>query len=146
MMEAAVMTPPVMFGRNEQSDGAEYGIREVAEMLDISLRAIRFYEQKGLLSPPRDGRFRVYRQPEIERLRIVQNFRKIGLTIREIKTLFGELHKASSDEKKIQVVNRYLERRLREIELDMSTLKDQEYQTICMMQSEQVEARVRQPA
>lgn len=37
-----------------------YSIRELAQEFDLTTRAIRFYEDRGLLSPSRTGRQRVY--------------------------------------------------------------------------------------
>lgn len=131
-MDTAVLTPPVMFGRNDQPGTKDLGIREVAEMLDISIRAIRFYEQKGLLAPRRDGRFRVYSPGEIEQLRFVQEFRSIGLTIREIKLLLEELDRTAEDRRSI-VTRRALEKRLSEIALDLDALKQQEIKIISQL-------------
>lgn len=128
-MDTAVMTPPVMFGRNDHAGTKDLGIRDVAEMLDISIRAIRFYEQKGLLAPRRDGRFRVYSPAEIEQLRFVQEFRSIGLTIREIKLLLEELDRTAEDRRSV-VTRRALEKRLSEIALDLDALKQQEKRII----------------
>lgn len=131
-MDTAVLTPPVMFGRNDHAGTEELGIREVAEMLDISIRAIRFYEQKGLLAPRRDGRFRVYSPAEIDQLRFVQGFRSIGLTIREIKMLLEELDR-TAEERRSVVTRQALEKRLSEIALDMDALKDQENRIVSQL-------------
>lgn len=131
-MDTAVLIPPVMFGRNDHAGTSNLGIREVAEMLGISIRAIRFYEQKGLLAPRRDGRFRVYNAAEIEQLRFVQEFRSIGLTIREIKLLLEELDR-TADERGSIVTKRALEKRLQEIALDMEALKQQENRIVTLL-------------
>lgn len=131
-MDTAVLTPPVMFGRDDHAGTMDLGIRDVAEMLGISIRAIRFYEQKGLFAPRRDGRFRVYNQTEIEQLRVVQNFRSIGLTIREIKLLLEELDRTAEDRKSV-VTRRVLEKRLSEIALDVDALKQQETRIISQL-------------
>lgn len=133
VMDITFLNSPIMFGRNQDTDESDLGIREVADMLDISIRAIRFYEQKGLLTPRRDGRFRVYNESEVNQLRFIQEFRGIGLTIREIKILLADLNKARSEEKKSEIINQYLDKRLREIGQDIDVLRDQEYRVICML-------------
>ncbi|MCA9361905.1 MerR family DNA-binding transcriptional regulator, partial [Candidatus Kaiserbacteria bacterium] len=42
--------------------GATYTISELAKEFDVTPRAIRFYEDQGLISPSRKGRRRVYRE------------------------------------------------------------------------------------
>lgn len=109
-----------------RTEEPEYGIRDISEMLGISFRTIRFYEQKGLVSPKRAGRYRVYADADIERLKFVQNFRRIGLTIREINALSKELDAITDPARRQQIVAAYLENRLTEIRLDLDHLKEQE--------------------
>ncbi|MEM8811351.1 MAG: MerR family transcriptional regulator [Pseudomonadota bacterium] len=119
----------------QDNDTYPLTIREVAERFDLSLRTLRFYEQKGLVAPSRDGRYRVYDRKDIERLKTVLAFRDIGLTVREVKELIDAINRATDPSSADTVVNRFLERRLREIESEMSRLRDQEYQAIRLMRS-----------
>ena len=114
---------------------ADHGIREISDMFGISLRTIRFYEQKGLLSPARVGRFRVYGDKDIERLRFVQDFRKIGLSIREIKLLIKAVDKAGNADKRSETVRGYVEKRLEEITQELDFLKDQQVRARSMLKA-----------
>ncbi|MFC5475009.1 MerR family transcriptional regulator [Paraherbaspirillum soli] len=67
-----------------------YTITELAHEFDITPRAIRFYEDQGLLSPKRDGaggRNRVYAARERTRLKLTLRGKRLGLTLSEIKSL-----------------------------------------------------------
>ncbi|AIY44024.1 putative transcriptional regulator LiuR of leucine degradation pathway [Collimonas arenae] len=67
-----------------------YTITELAREFDITPRAIRFYEDQGLLSPSRDGaggRNRVYAGRERTRLKLTLRGKRLGLTLSEIKSL-----------------------------------------------------------
>ncbi|HWW99690.1 MerR family DNA-binding transcriptional regulator [Collimonas sp.] len=67
-----------------------YTITELAREFDITPRAIRFYEDQGLLSPKRDGaggRNRVYAPRERTRLKLTLRGKRLGLTLSEIKSL-----------------------------------------------------------
>jgi DNA-binding transcriptional MerR regulator len=67
-----------------------YTITELAREFDITPRAIRFYEDQGLLSPKRDGaggRNRVYAGRERTRLKLTLRGKRLGLTLSEIKSL-----------------------------------------------------------
>ena len=69
---------------------ATYTITELASEFDITARAIRFYEVRGLLSPQREGvggRTRVYSARERTRLKLTLRGKRLGLTLAEIKDL-----------------------------------------------------------
>jgi DNA-binding transcriptional MerR regulator len=70
-----------------------YGIAELASEFGITPRAIRFYEAKGLLSPPRVNGGRVYTRRERARLQLLLRAKSIGFSLAEIKhvlDLYGE--------------------------------------------------------
>ena len=62
-----------------------YGISELAEELGITARAIRFYEAKGLLTPPRANGGRVYTRRERARLKLILRAKSIGFSLAEVK-------------------------------------------------------------
>jgi DNA-binding transcriptional MerR regulator len=67
-----------------------YTITELAREFDITPRAIRFYEDQGLLSPKREGaggRTRVYSARERTRLKLTLRGKRLGLSLSEIKAL-----------------------------------------------------------
>jgi DNA-binding transcriptional MerR regulator len=69
---------------------ANYTITELAREFDITPRAIRFYEDQGLISPKREGaggRTRVYTARERTRLKLTLRGKRLGLTLSEIKDL-----------------------------------------------------------
>ena len=61
------------------------GIQEVARELGLTMRALRFYEDKGLITPQRVGTTRIYGKREVARARLVLRGRRLGFTVREIK-------------------------------------------------------------
>jgi len=64
-----------------------FGIAELAREFDITTRTVRFYEDKGLLSPKREGQRRVYGPRDRVRLRLIMRGKRLGLSLEEI----GEL-------------------------------------------------------
>ena len=67
-----------------------YTITELAREFDITPRAIRFYEDQGILSPSREGaggRNRVYTPRDRTRLKLTLRGKRIGLSLSEIKSL-----------------------------------------------------------
>jgi DNA-binding transcriptional MerR regulator len=67
-----------------------YTITELAREFDVTARAIRFYEDQGLLSPSREGaggRNRVYTPRDRTRLKLTLRGKRLGLSLSEIKSL-----------------------------------------------------------
>jgi len=64
-----------------------YTIGELAREFDLTTRAIRFYEDCGLLSPQRSGRNRVYTARDRTRLKLTLRGKRLGLTLAEVKEL-----------------------------------------------------------
>ena len=68
-------------------EGKTFTITELAQEFDITPRAIRFYEDVGLLEPSRAGRNRVYTQRDRTRLKLTLRGKRLGLTLSEIREL-----------------------------------------------------------
>ena len=64
-----------------------FTITELAAEFDITPRAIRFYEEAGLLEPARRGRNRVYSPRDRTRLKLTLRGKRLGLALQEIKQL-----------------------------------------------------------
>ena len=66
-------------------------IKQVEELVGINSKNIRFYENQGLLTPERaDNGYREYRQSDIEILKKIKLFRKLGISLEQIKLVLGE--------------------------------------------------------
>ena len=59
-------------------------IREMAEQFDVTPRALRFYETKGLLSPTRDHGARMYGPTDQQHLALILKGQRLGFTLAEI--------------------------------------------------------------
>ena len=66
---------------------ATYTISDLAREFALTTRAIRFYEDCGLLQPAREKRGRVYGERERVRLKLILRGKRLGLALSEI----GEL-------------------------------------------------------
>ena len=62
-------------------------IGEMAQKYDVTLRALRFYEDKGLLSPKREGATRLYSKRDRARLKLILLGRKVGFSLRDVKQI-----------------------------------------------------------
>lgn len=64
-------------------------IGELAKQFDVTTRAIRFYEEQGLLHPVRKGTLRIYYAKDTVRLKLILRGKRLGFSLAEIKTLFA---------------------------------------------------------
>jgi DNA-binding transcriptional MerR regulator len=62
-------------------------IGDLAKEFGVSLRTLRFYEDKGLLTPERVGSTRLYRHRDVARLKLILLGRKVGFSLREVKQI-----------------------------------------------------------
>ena len=81
-----------------ETERAEFSISELAREFDITPRAIRFYEDQGLLAPRRDGQRRIYSARDRTRLKLTLRGKRLGLTLSEIRDLI-DMYEPGRDER-----------------------------------------------
>ena len=64
-----------------------FTIAEIAEELGVTHRTIRYYEDKGLVTPERRGTLRVFHSRDRTRLRLVLRGKRLGFPLDEIRTI-----------------------------------------------------------
>lgn len=64
-----------------------YGIAELAREFNVTTRTIRFYEDKSLLSPERQGQRRIYSPRDRVRLRLIMRGKRLGFSLDEIREM-----------------------------------------------------------
>ncbi len=81
-----------------------YTISELAKEFDITTRAIRFYEEHGLLAPDRQGHNRVYSHGDRIRLKLILRGKRLGFSLDESKELFELYDPHTGNEKQLLVM------------------------------------------
>jgi len=76
----------------------EFSISELASEFDVTPRAIRFYEDHGLLAPTRAGQRRIYSPRDRTRLKLTLRGKRLGLTLSEIRELI-DMYEPGRDER-----------------------------------------------
>jgi len=62
-------------------------IAELAREFGVTTRTIRFYEDRGLITPLREGQRRVYRSRDRVRLRLIMRGKRLGFSLEEIREM-----------------------------------------------------------
>jgi len=78
-------------GSHSASDTAqaEMTISQMSRLFGVSLRTLRFYEDRGLIKPRREGNARYYRGADRVRMEMILKGKKLGFTLTEIQDLIG---------------------------------------------------------
>ena len=94
--QAAAAAPDaqaVIASHRDEATAERFGITELCQEFGITLRALRFYEDKGLLAPRRINGARVYTRRDRARLALILRAKAIGSPLSEIKRyldLYGD--------------------------------------------------------
>ena len=67
----------------------ELTISQMSRVFGVSLRTLRFYEDRGLIKPRREGNARYYRASDRIRMEMILKGKKLGFTLTEIQDLIG---------------------------------------------------------
>ena len=65
-------------------DSTDLSGSEVTRLCGVTLRTLRFYETRGLISPRRSGRVRMYSPIELDRISRILRAKRLGFTLAEI--------------------------------------------------------------
>lgn len=77
------------------AEGAKfYTIGDLAREFGVTLRTLRFYEDRGLLSPRREGLARIYDARDRDRLSVILKGKQLGFTLTEIRAMLAEERRA----------------------------------------------------
>ncbi len=103
----------------DHQDAEELGrIGEIADEFNVTLRTLRFYEDKGLINPKRVGTSRFYGRREKARLRLILLGRDIGFSLEDIREMLNLYEPKSGNQAQLRVA-------LEKADLQMERLNEQ---------------------
>lgn len=107
-----------------------YSISELAGEFAITTRTIRFYEEKGYLSPRRDGTRRIYTPSDRTSLRLILRGKRLGLTLEETADMIKMYGSPRGNQKQLEKFivrigekRAELERKKQDLEVMMNDLQ-----------------------
>ena len=116
-------------------DATPYSISDLAQEFNLTPRAIRFYEDEGLLQPGRSGRRRVYGTRDRVRLKLILRGKRLGFSLSEVRDIIemydldsGEAGQLSYFLEQIQQRREALEQQRHDIDLTLEELDNIESQ------------------
>ncbi len=110
--------------QEDEKDTVLLTISELANELDISTRAIRFYEEKGLILPKRTkGNHRVYNKRDRARLKLILRGKRLGYSLEEISEMIGLANFNMEEEQQLKKTFAYGKKKMIEINERMQELQ-----------------------
>lgn len=99
-----------------------FSISDLASEFDITTRAIRFYEEQGMLHPKRRGQERVYRPKDRVALKLILRGKRIGFSLAECKNLI-ELYDTKGNQKQLHIMLEMIAKRRKRLEQQILDVK-----------------------
>jgi DNA-binding transcriptional MerR regulator len=90
-----------------------------AEKVGVTLRAVRHYEAEGLLPATRRGKRRAFLGPDLDRLRLIRNLRRLGMSLAAVRTVLVDLDKAG-DVIDVDILRKPLAERRAELQAEIA--------------------------
>jgi len=107
--------PGLVAGFDRGAAGREvFTIRDLSKEFEVSARTLRFYEEKGLLAPRRDGEKRLYSRRDRTRLRYVLMGKRVGFSLEEVREMLDLYDVGDGQRTQLQVaLTKFQERAVR---------------------------------
>jgi len=102
-----------------------FTIRQLCKEFDVTPRALRFYEDRGLLSPARDGLNRVYSHRDRARVQLILRGKRVGFSLCEIRDMLDlydadEMHAHQAAASLTKFRKRIAELQAQKIDIDLA--------------------------
>jgi DNA-binding transcriptional MerR regulator len=99
-------------------------IGEMAKKFGVTLRTLRFYEDKGLLHPHRDGSTRLYTRRDKARLKLILLGRKVGFSLRDVKQMMDLYDPSGTNTKQLRLALDKSEKQLARLQKQRDVIED----------------------
>jgi DNA-binding transcriptional MerR regulator len=96
----------------EMTDDTLMTIREMCDTFEVTPRTLRFYEQKELLFPIREGQKRLFTRRDRARLKLILRGKRFGFSLEEIRQLLDLYHVGDQQRTQIEKTYRIAQQRL----------------------------------
>ena len=102
---------------------SQYSIRELSQEFDVTTRTLRFYEEKGLLSPTRSGQNRAYSAADRARLILILRGKTLGLSLEQSTDLIAMYDPASNNKRQLETLIEKIQSRRHQLEVQKHELE-----------------------
>ncbi len=101
-----------------------YTIGDLAREFGVTLRTLRFYEDRGLLSPRREGTARIYDARDRDRLSVILKGKQLGFTLTEIRAMLAEERSGNGAAMNLKLSLDQIEDQIRHLEQQKNEIEE----------------------
>ena len=129
----------------EPSVMSTYSISDLAKEFDITTRTIRFYEDKGLLSPSRRGQTRIYSAGDRTKLKLILRGKRLGFSLEQSGEIIKMYDPSNNNEEQLTTLcesirekREQLKHQQHDIEIMMLDLQESEERCLAAIHTSQL--------
>lgn len=100
-----------------------YSISDLASEFDVTTRTIRFYEEKGLLAPKREGTRRIYTASDRTKLRLILRGKRLGLSLDESAGIILMYGTPGNNRKQLEILMAKIQEKRSELKRQQNDLR-----------------------
>ena len=100
-----------------------YSISDLASEFDVTTRTIRFYEEKGLLAPKREGTRRIYTASDRTKLRLILRGKRLGLSLDESAGIILMYGTSGNNRKQLETLMAKIQEKRAELKRQQNDLR-----------------------
>ena len=119
------------------AESSTYGISDLANEFGVTTRTIRFYEDKGMLSPQRQGQKRIFNSADRTKLKLILRGKRLGFSLDESRDIIAMYSpgKNNADQllsliEKMRDRRQHLKQKMKDLNAMMKELSS--YESQCM--------------
>ena len=101
----------------------QYSISDLASEFDITTRTIRFYEEKDLINPIRDGNVRIYTAADRTKLKLILRGKRLGFSLEESNSIIELYNNEYGSRKQLEVLLKRIAEKREQLQLQMNDLE-----------------------
>ena len=104
-------------------DDTSYTISQLAEEFGVTTRTIRFYEEKYLIHPRREGQKRIYKPADRVRLHLILRGKRIGLSLDESLEIIDLYDPSGNNKDQYLALIRKIEEKKQQLHLQLNDIE-----------------------
>ena len=108
----------------------ELTISEMAQIYGVTMRTLRFYEEKGFLKPRRIGNRRIYSENDQKRMAIITKGKRMGLSLDGVKEFVAVMENDKPEAERLNQVLHLCKNHSLELDEQQETLRQQMVETL----------------
>ena len=126
------------------SSSKTYSISDLAKEFEVTTRTLRFYEEKGLLKPERQGQHRIFSRADHGRLQLILRGKRAGLSLEESRDIIEMYDPRGDNTEQYQALLTKLDERQAQFEEQIADIRQlieglEEARALCQQAMNQID-------